>query len=419
MYMTKRRLILHIDVNSAYLSWDACYRLQHGEKLDLREVPSAVGGNPKNRHGIILAKSIPAKKYNITTGETLYSALKKCPDLVVVPPRYDLYMRCSNAMVDILKEYSSSVQRFSIDECFLDLTYSNSNISDIELAKQIKTRIRDTLGFTVNIGISTNKLLAKMASDFEKPDKVHTLYPEEIQEKMWPLPVEDLFMVGRSTAPKLRALNINSIGDLANYNLEILRYEFKSFGKTLWNYANGIENSSVLSESHTTMKSLGNSTTIPYDIKCKEEAYKIILSLVETVSLRLRNSENLCSVVSLNIKNTSFMSYSKQIKLFTPVDSTMKIFDTCCQLLDKLWIGEPIRHIGVHVSDLRSNSAYQISFFDEEQVEKSKNLDKAIDGIRERFGDYSIVRGVFVNSGVKPLSGGVGEDEYTFMSSIL
>lgn len=417
--MFSKRLIFHIDVNSAYLSWEACYRLQHGETLDLREVPSAIGGNPKNRHGIILAKSIPAKKYNITTGESLYTALKKCPNLLVVPPKYDLYMKCSNSMMSILEEYSPQIQRFSVDECFMDLTYTNLNMDPISIATKIKNQIKNTLGFTVNIGISTNKLLAKMASDFEKPDKIHTLYEHEIKEKMWPLPIEDLFMVGRSTAPKLRALNINTIGDLAHYDLDILKYEFKSFGITLWNYANGIENSSVLSESHNTMKSIGNSATIAYDITNKEDAYKIILSLVETVAIRLRNSGCYCRVISIHVKNSSFMNYSKQIKLFNPTDSTMNIFNTCCKLLDTLWIGDPIRHIGVHVSDLSSNTTYQISLFDEKQIEKTKALDRTIDEIREKFGDYSVVRGTFVNSGIKPLCGGVGEDDYAIMSSIL
>ena len=196
--MTNKPIIMHIDVNSAFLSWEACYRLQQGDLLDLRTIPSIVGGNPDTRRGIVLAKSVPAKEFNIKTGESLYSALQKCPTLTIVAPRFDLYLKCSNSLIKLLEEYSPSIQRYSIDECFLDYTNMEQHFGDpLSAAHKIKERIKNELGFTVNIGISNNKLLAKMASDFQKPDAVHTLYPHEIKEKMWPLPVGDLFMVGR------------------------------------------------------------------------------------------------------------------------------------------------------------------------------------------------------------------------------
>lgn len=194
-----KRYIFHVDANSAYLSWEAVYRLQHGDPLDLRTVPSVVGGDPITRHGIVLTKSIPAKKFKIETGETLYSALQKCPDLMIVRPNYGLYRQCSEAMVEILKEYSPLIQRFSVDECFVDFTGMEllSN-NPVETAHELKDRIRDELGFTVNVGISTNRLLAKMAGELKKPDMVHTIFPEEVPTKMWPLPIEELFMVGRA-----------------------------------------------------------------------------------------------------------------------------------------------------------------------------------------------------------------------------
>lgn len=256
-------LVFHIDVNSAYLSWEATYRLQQGETLDLRTIPSVVGGDETSRHGIVLAKSIPAKKYNIKTGETLHDARIKCPELVIVPPRYWLYMKCSSAMHKILYEYTPIIQRFSVDESFLDFSNMENLYTDyIRLAETIKERIKVELGFTVNIGISNNKLLAKVASDLKKQDRIHTLFPHEIRKKMWPLTVEDLFMVGRATAPKLHKLNINTIGDLANYDVNILKNILKSHGEVIWNYANGIDNSQVRKSNYIEMKGIGNSTTI-------------------------------------------------------------------------------------------------------------------------------------------------------------
>ena len=240
------RIIFHIDVNSAYLSWEAVHRIQHGDLLDLRTVPSVVGGNPETRHGIILTKSIPAKKYNIQTGETIYTAKAKCPELIIVPPNYGLYMQCSRAFGNILREYLPLVEQYSIDEYFVDFTnmgriYANP----VEAAYKIKERIKEELGFTVNIGISTNKILAKMASELKKPDKVHTIFPHEIADKMWCLPIEELFMVGRATAKKLRSRAINTIGDSAQTDLKMVKLFLKSHGVLVWNYANGNDISPV------------------------------------------------------------------------------------------------------------------------------------------------------------------------------
>lgn len=414
------RVIFHIDVNSAYLSWAAVDRLQHGDTLDIREIPSAVGGDPVSRHGIILAKSIPAKKFKIQTGETLYTALQKCPDLFIVPPQYDTYMRCSNAMVSLLKEYTPDIQRFSVDECFLDFTGMENLYSDyLELANKIKDRIKNELGFTVSIGISNNKLLAKVASDIKKPDAVITLFPLEIKEKMWPLPVEDLFMVGRATLPKLHNLNIFTIGDLATFDLKLLKEKLKSHGVMIWNYANGIEDSDVRISNHITMKGMGNSTTIPFDVNNREEAHKVILSLCETVGMRLRDSQNCCSLVSVHFRTNEFYNSGRQRKLYYYTDSTKKIAEIAYQLFDELWKGEELRHIGVRISELCTNDFLQTTLFEEKDNRKNEAIDKAIDTIRMRFGTKSIFRATFLHSGLKPLMGGIGEDDYQIMSSIL
>ncbi|MGG7176304.1 DNA polymerase Y family protein [Clostridium paraputrificum] len=411
------RIIFHVDVNSAYLSWIAVRKLQKGETLDLREVPSIVGGDITKRHGIVLAKSIPAKKFKINTGEPIYQSLGKCPDLIICPPDYRLFMECSEALVNILKEYSPKVQRYSVDECFLDVSHMKDKY--YEKAIEIKERIKKELGFTVNIGISNNKLLAKMASDFKKPDNIHTLFPGEIKKKMWPLPVEDLFMVGRATAPKLHKINIYTIGDLAKYDLSILLTVFKSFGKVIYNYANGIDESEVRDKNYLEIKGLGNATTISYDVDTREDAMKILLSLAENTSSRLRSTGNLCGVVSVSIKNKEFISYSHQRKLIVPTDCTKVIFDELKRAFDDCWKGETIRQLGIRLSELSDNDFYQSSLFEKYDTEKNRSLDRAIDSIRERFGDYSIVRSTFINSGVKPLTGGNGEVDYPFMGSIL
>ncbi|HEX9059749.1 MAG TPA: DNA polymerase IV, partial [Clostridia bacterium] len=335
-----KKIIFHVDVNSAYLSWEAVNRLQHGSSLDLRTVPSIVGGDEASRHGIVLAKSIPAKAHKIQTGESLYAARQKCPNLIIVPPHYDLYMQCHNAMIEILREYSPSVQIFSIDECFLDYTNMDSIWgSPIEAAHNLKDRIYKELGFTVNVGISTNKLLAKMGGDLKKPDMVHTLFPEEIKKKMWPLPVEDLYGVGRATAPKLHQLGIYTIGELANTDPEILKYKLKSFGQVIWNYANGIEDSNVSQGGRPPIKGIGNSTTISFDVDNKSDAYKVLLSLTETVGMRLRQAGFCARLVSVSIRTNEFLHYSHQRKFSIPTDSTTAIYETACKLFDECWKG--------------------------------------------------------------------------------
>ncbi len=416
----KNKLIFHVDANSAYLSWSAVDRLQHGEKLDLREVPSVVGGDEKSRHGIVLAKSLPAKKYGIKTGEPLLIARRKCPELISVPPKYELYVKCSNAMLDILNQYTPTIQRFSVDECFMDMTDVNNLYKDYsDLAYDIKDKIKNELGFTVNIGISNNKLLAKVASDLKKPDMVHTLFPNEIREKMWPLPVEDLFMVGRATTEKLYKLNIHTIGELANHDIEVLKSIFKSHGMLIWNYANGIEDSVVRKSNFINMKGMGNSTTIPFDVENRTTAHMVLLSLSESVGMRLRNSQNCCRLVSVSIRTNKLETYSKQRKIDFAIDSTKYIANIAYKLFDEVWRGEPIRHLGVSVSELCSNEFNQVSMFDDRDIDKNKAIDTAIDKIRFKYGSTSIVKSIFLHSGIKPVNGGVGEGDYPVMTSIL
>lgn len=413
-----KRTIFHIDANSAYLSWEAAYRLQHGETVDLRTIPSVVGGDEASRHGIILAKSIPTKKFNIKTGETLREARQKCPELVVVPPRYELYMRCSSAMRDILGEYSPNIQVFSIDECFMELTNMERLFNDpVELAHIVKDRIKHELGFTVNIGISSNKLLAKVGGDLKKPDMVHTLFPEEIAEKMWPLPVEDLYMCGRATTSKLHKMGIYRVGELAKTELSTLKYFLKSHGELLWNYANGLENSPVRPGAPIPIKGIGNSTTIPFDVEDRRTAHLVLLSLVETVAMRLRHAAFCTQLVEVSIRTNELFSYSHQEKFSVPTDCTNAIYEKACGLFDAAWKGQPIRHLGVRVSELCSNEFLQLSMF-EKNREKQKRLDAAVDRIRMQYGSKAVVRSSFLNSGLKPVTGGVIED-YTMMSSIL
>ena len=415
-----KRIIMHIDANSAYLSWQAAYELQKGSKVDLREIPAVVGGSQKDRRGIVLAKSIPAKTFGIQTGEVIWQAKQKCPNLLVIPPDYELYMKCSNALYSIIKEYSPKVQRFSVDEMFLDYTGMEPILGEpVKAAHKIKERIKRELGFTVNIGIGENKLTAKIAGDFKKPDMVHTLYNNEIPFKMWSLPVEDLFMVGRKTKKKLKAINIKTIGDLANTDLDFLYDRLKSFGLLIWRYANGIEDSAVSGSSFMNVKGVGNSTTIKFDVEDKDTAYKVLLSLSESVGMRLRAAHACCSVISIEIRSFQLNFYSHQKKIFAPTCVTMDIYKTAKKLFNEVWKGEKIRHLGVRVSELCGDDFIQATLFDDKKREKKEALDSAVDYIRYKYGKNSIMRAVFADYEFSPVSGGVGEDDYAMMSSIL
>ncbi len=407
-------IIFHIDVNSAYLSWEAVYRIKLlGERMDLRMIPSAVGGDVKKRHGIILAKSQPAKRYNIHTGESIGEACKKCPELVLVPPHYDLYDKCSNAFMDILREYSPCVEQYSIDEAYCDMTGTeNLYESPLVVARVIKDRICDELGFTVNIGISTNKLLAKMASDLKKPNMVHTLYPGEIKEKMWRLPVSELFYVGRATTKKLHTLGIHTIGELAVTDISILKAHFKKYGELIHDFANGLDTTFIMEETPPN-KGYGNSTTTPFDVDNECAAKMVLLALAETVSTRLRKDKVLASVVAIHIVDFEFRHASHQLTLFTATNITNEIYKAACRLFDELWDGIPLRHLGIHTGRITGDQGVrQLNLFDACQpYDKLVCLDRAVDRIRSRYGADAVKRAVFIKSPIYHMSGGISPDK--------
>lgn len=415
------RIIFHVDVNSAFLSWEATYRLHHlGGTVDLREIPSVVGGDQEKRHGIILAKSIPAKKYNIQTGEPLVDALRKCPSLIVVPPNYNLYQTSSKALMSILSQYTDIIEQYSIDEAFLDMTGAIPIQSSPEdIANEIRERVYKELGFTVNIGVANNKILAKMASDFRKPDRVHTLWKDEIPSKMWSLPVQDLFFVGRATAKKLRSLGIRTIGEIAQTDPLILKSHMNKHGLVIWEYANGIDDSRVVSEAPAN-KGYGNSTTIAFDVTDKETAKLVLLSLAETVSARLRNDGVKIGVVAVGIKDYNLSYYSHQITLSTATDLTLEIYNAACQCFDEAWNGIPIRHLGVHTSHVNTSDCRQMSLFDKVDYDKQKRLETVVDALRNKFGIDSIKRASFVESpqrkeenSIDHMSGGISREKRT------
>lgn len=419
--MNRERAVFHVDVNSAYLSWESVWRLQHGGTLDLRQIPSVVGGDAESRHGIVLAKSIPAKRFGIQTGEVLWQARQKCPNLVIVPPNYKLYMMCHQALVDMLREFSSDVQVFSIDEAFLEYTGSEVLHGSPEEAGHIlKNRIREELGFTVNVGIGPNKLLAKMAGEFSKPDKVHSCWPEEIPEKMWPLPVGELFGAGPATVPKLNRLNIHTIGDLANAPDELLARHLKSYGALLKASARGEEGTLVSADFRPPVKGIGNSSTIPFDCNSREEARRILLSLTEMVCMRLRQTGFCARLVSVSIRTTNLSGRGHQHRMDAATDNTFHIYEEACRLFDEMWNGpeEKIRNFGVRVSDLSPGQFLQLSVL-QPYNERRKRLDDTLDGLRFRFGTGVVQRASLLASGIAPMMGGVPEEDFPIMSNIL
>ena len=359
------RIIFHIDVNSAYLSWTAVEQLKNGAKVDLREIPAIVGGDQKSRHGIVLAKSTIAQKFGIRTGEPVANALKKCPNLVMVPPDMNLYMKNSKKLMDFLRSFTDQIEQLSVDECYLDMTNQMGKFhSPIDAALEMKEGVSSRFGFTVNIGISSNKLLAKMASDFEKPDRIHTLFPEEIPTKMWPLPVGELYMVGKATVETLRKLEIMTIKDLATVDLKLLNLHLKSYGTMLWDFANGRDDSPVRTLP-SEAKGIGNSTTMPEDVETTEEAHQVLKRLAASVGRRLRKAGQKAYMVSIEIKYHNFQKISHQKQLPQASNNDEVIFAAACQLLEAAWQGDPIRLLGIRTAKLVDESEpEQMTVFD-------------------------------------------------------
>lgn len=396
--MKKKRIIFHVDVNSAFLSWECTEQLKSNPNaIDLRLLPSAIGGDKTSRHGIILAKSTKAKQFGIVTGEPIVSALKKCPTLTIVPPNFQVYTKNSERLIHLLLDYTDKLQQFSIDEAFLDMTETCHLFGEpFTVANEIRKRVQKELGFTVNIGVSTNKLLAKMASDFQKPNLCHSLYPHEIYEKMWPLPVNELFFVGRSAQKKFESLGIRTIKDLATMDLTILKSHLGSkYGELIYRYANGIDDDEVNSEEGPN-KGYGNSITLFKDITDYSYANHVLLALSETVSSNLRSANVKCNCITVEWKDYDFVTKSHQTTLESSVNSTNQIYETACKLLKEGWDMTPLRLLGIRATKLDTNDYSQLSLFQTKKDEKLEKLDQAIDKIRNKFGTDSVQRASFL-----------------------
>ena len=384
----KERIILHIDVNNAFLSWTAIDMLKKGYKTDIRTRYAIIGGDESQRKGIVLAKSNPCKQKGVVTAESIYNARKKCPYLEIYPPNYQIYKEYSDKMYNYLLQYTDVIERYSIDECFLDYTDSQKLFGDpIKLAYKIKEDIKNNFGFTVNVGIGNNKLCAKMASDFSKPDKVHTLFKNEIQEKMWPLPIEDLFMVGKSTSKKLKELNINTIKDLAISEPYKLQYYFKNRTTQMIDNANGIDNSKVEYE-YEDPKSISSSNSLAYNYKTKKEIYPEIKKLATETAKRLEETNLYAQNVNIWIKYTNFHKVSKQIKLDNPINTDIEIYKYAIKLFNNIWDEEPIRALCVGVSDLTKTKNIQLNLFNNNYLppkKEDKKLQEIINKLNQKY----------------------------------
>ena len=396
-----KREILHVDVNNAFLSWTAIDMLKKGSKIDIREIPSIIGGDESKRSGIVLAKSPKAKEFGIKTAETIYQAKIKCPNLQIFPSNYKIYRENSDKLYKLLLEYTDKIERFSIDECFLDMTHYLMNDTLLNKAKEINKRVKEELGFTVNVGVAHNKLLAKMASDFTKPDRVHTLYEEEIPTKMWPLPVSELFMIGKRTVPKLYQMQIKTIGDLAHTNKEMLGNKFGKHGIMMWEYANGIDNSEV-KYIRERPKGIGNSITLPQDISDINKLEEILLNITDQVAYRLRKENLLANVVNVQLRTKNFSDTSHQKKLPHPTSNTKEIYTVAKELLKELYKkGTAIRLIGLRVDNLIEKNEMQLSLFDTKEEKKLDKLDETIDKLKEKYGYNFIKRGSNLKDNIK------------------
>ena len=412
------RVIFHVDANSAFLSWTAVYKVKVlGEERDIREIPSVVAGDKASRHSIILAKSVPAKKYGIQTGEPLFLALEKCPDLVVVPPDYELYVEASRHFVKMLQQFSPVVEQYSIDEAWVDMTGTERLWGAPRLAaERMRKRILDELGFTVNIGISSNKLLAKMAGDFEKPNKVHTLFPEEVPDKFWPLPVRDLFLVGAATERKLNMMGIRTIGDLAHADRALLRKRLGKHGETIWHFANG-RNADAVTPEPAENKGYGNSTTTAQDVVTTDQAHQVLLSLCETVASRMRRDGKCGSCICVHLRTNEFHHFSHQSVLSGATNITGEIFAAACRVFDEAWDGiTPLRQLGVQMTRLSGEPYQQFDFFSgitPQQYEKKLKLDETVDALRDKFGEDVIRRAKFAQNPGEHMAGGLSKARRT------
>ena len=365
--------------------------MNKGYSIDIREIPSVIGGDEEARRGIVTAKSPVAKKMGIVSAESLYTARKKCPNLKVFQGDYNLYRKNSNQLYKYFCMFTDKIERYSIDECFLDMTGTELLYPDpIALAHKMKDEIHHKFGYTVNVGIGNNKLCAKMASDFEKPDKVHTLFSYEIEKKMWPLPVGDLFMIGKSSSKTLIEMGIKTIGDLAKYDVNILKKRFKSMGEMMHEYANGIDFSEVEPRMGSS-KSISTTETLRVDIDNIVDLKKILMKQADKVGKQARKEKLYAKTIAVIIKTSDFVSYSHQTKLINPTNVTSEIYKYALELLDKCFRREPIRLIGIRLADFTTENIKQISIFDENVNDNKEKIQEVIDDISDKYGENIIM----------------------------
>ena len=387
------RVILHSDANSFYASVECLHR------PDVRNGPLSVCGDPEMRHGIVLASNQQAKKQGVKTGMAVWQAKQKCPGLVVVPPDYALYKHFSHMLREIYECYSDRVESFGLDECWLDLSNPDFSIADGEQkAHEIRLRVKNELGITVSVGVSNNKIFAKLGSDMKKPDAVSVISPDRFQELIWHLPASDLLYIGPKTTQKLRSCGILSIGDLANAPPDMLKSRLGKNGLLLQGYANGWDRSPV---KPTTLEeaigSIGNSITPPHDIKTVDDARCIYYLLAESVGTRLRESNLESKCISISIRTTELLSYSCQRTLRMTTNLTSEIASIACQLFTERYIYHlPLRSVGLNCSALSMEGApVQLDLFvNQLQRDKIHQLDCAVDSIKQRYGNQVIVRGI-------------------------
>jgi len=374
-----KRVVFHIDVNSAFLSWTAVKIMMDGGS-DIRLVPSVVSGDPSDRRSIITAASIPAKKLGIRTAQPVSMALRKYPDLVIVRGDFDWYRKCSRGFIEICRSYSPVLQQFSIDECFLDMTFRLSGKDPVEVANRLREQVKNELGFTVNVGVGSNKLLAKMASDFEKPDKVHTLWQEEVKEKMWPLGVRDLLWVGKKTEARLISYGIQTIGQLAELDLpHLTRLVGEKFALQLHLNANGIDDSPVETE-RPEAKSYSAERTFSKDLSDPKDIDRAFFKVACIVAHRIRKDKFKAGCVSIFVKHTDFTTIQKQCTLSQHTDITALILNEARRMLPEIWDGEtPLRQVGLGVSRLTHDTAEQMSLFEDPKMEYYRNWDEEYD----------------------------------------
>ncbi len=386
----KERTILHIDMNNFYASVECLYN------EELKNVPMAVAGDPTKRHGIILAKNALAKEKGVKTAETIWQAERKCPGLILVPPRFERYEKYSKFAYSIYCDYTDRVESFGLDECWLDVTGSKLLFgSGMDIAEKIKSRIKSELGLTVSIGVSFNKIFSKLASDMKKPDAITEITKENFMEKVWPLPTSDLLFVGKSTFKTLANYGIHTIGDIAKVPKSTLIKLMGKQGEKLFEYANGVDDSPVnLTSNQREIKSIGNSTTLPKDIKTEHEVKPVIMELSEQVAYRLRKHGLWANCIGISVKTSSLESYQKSSSLSCSCADSETIYKKALELFRNCKENSPIRSLGVRAEKLSVEPTIQCSFFSDTDFEKNMKLEKAKDYLRKKYGNDSVKRAI-------------------------